>query len=611
MVGHTLRRVGIGARRSSRMPSLLAGLLLAAAACSPAPTPGPSNAVLASPEVTAGPASTAAAPPTATLSASIVEAVRVELNPRSIIAFGGYLWVATDLGISRVDPKTALMTAIVPIGPGGLVAAGPGGLWAASYIDNVIGRVDQSTGDVLSRISVDGPTAIAVDDHDVWVLRSHARTLERRDATSGALIASIRIDQPYSGPFAAGITLPYVAPPLVAGAGLIWFSTNDGVVTVDPATNQVNGTFAIPNAGHLLAAHGEVWTAMDGGDIRRLDPFSRSATTVFSPPSGFNGYGGLAADGATLWATGDGGIARIDTTTGTSTVLPFPATYLAGIASLAGSLWVASSGLRTADSQVPPDDRIFELKPDGGSSATTVPDPAAGGAASPLKLTRNVPFLDCKVRPDCLLDVYAPQASVAHGRGVVVLFHGAGSACADGCRHYLTSLAAVIAGKGAVVFNTDAETPEDAVCAVRFARANAAAFGGDPQLVIVVGHSHGADIATAIAQAGETLHGACAPGGSGSGVPDALVWLDGNVVPTHLTAHLPIKVRLVGCGGEQCGSGGDLAAAFADHLDQVRRTGVDVQGVYEPWAGHFDVAGDLGSEMPTLSIILKLAGVGS
>jgi acetyl esterase/lipase len=122
------------------------------------------------------------------------------------------------------------------------------------------------------------------------------------------------------------------------------------------------------------------------------------------------------------------------------------------------------------------------------------------------------------------LDIYA-RSDAAHGP-VLVLLHGC---CGD--RRDLTQLARGLAVEGAVVFNASwrslpsgGQYPyvyNEAACAVRFARARAAEYGGDPRRITLLGWSDGALLGAVVAAAGDDFTGDCSV--DGSALPDAFV----------------------------------------------------------------------------------------
>jgi acetyl esterase/lipase len=159
--------------------------------------------------------------------------------------------------------------------------------------------------------------------------------------------------------------------------------------------------------------------------------------------------------------------------------------------------------------------------------AGLIPLLVAGCGSAPgreVAMTRGIAYA-----PGMELDVHARAGTT--GAPVLVLLHG----CC-GSKDDLTQLAEAIAARGAVVFNaswTNVErggawprSYQDAACAVRFARATAASFGGDPGRVALLGWSDGSLLAAVVAMAGNDLVGGC-PRPGVSALPDALVGVAG------------------------------------------------------------------------------------
>jgi dienelactone hydrolase len=177
---------------------------------------------------------------------------------------------------------------------------------------------------------------------------------------------------------------------------------------------------------------------------------------------------------------------------------------------------------------------------------TPAPTPAATAAPSPtpgVVVTTDVAYESAN--PALIpgeLDVYAPAEAGAWP--VVVMFHGAPGSTPKADRSGMSQYARRLADQGYVVFNASwghepggasdrpsydylLATQSQAACAVEFARAHAADYGGDPGTMIAYGHSGGAH-AAAMAAFIRREPGAGCLGGTSLGAIDALVTWEGN-----------------------------------------------------------------------------------
>ena len=156
----------------------------------------------------------------------------------------------------------------------------------------------------------------------------------------------------------------------------------------------------------------------------------------------------------------------------------------------------------------------------------------------PAVVTSNIPYETANpVTLPGVLDVYAP----ARGGGwpVVVMFHGGPPLD----KANLRQKAEKVADLGFVVFaatwGAGGDFPpsyeqllanqSQAACAVAFARTHAAEYGGDPETMIVFGHSAGANMAALTAFARPEPTAGCL-GGTELGAIDALVTYEGDWV---------------------------------------------------------------------------------
>ncbi|WP_050452018.1 alpha/beta hydrolase [Candidatus Burkholderia verschuerenii] len=111
-----------------------------------------------------------------------------------------------------------------------------------------------------------------------------------------------------------------------------------------------------------------------------------------------------------------------------------------------------------------------------------------------------------------VLDVYAPEVDSGGARPVVVYLYGGG--WQGGQRKASRPIAQTLAAHGIVTFAPDYRVYpqtvfpgfiEDAAAAVRWTHQHAHEFGGDPERMIIMGHSAGAHIAAMVATAPQYL----------------------------------------------------------------------------------------------------------
>ena len=153
----------------------------------------------------------------------------------------------------------------------------------------------------------------------------------------------------------------------------------------------------------------------------------------------------------------------------------------------------------------------------GAPQLTPTPTVAAPTMTPPVEVASDVAYA-MPLQPDVIeqrLDIYTPREAGAWP--VVVILHGL-----DNTKEYYAPLSQAIAEQGAVVFTVDWQTwiadlaarengkgfremSEALSCAIRFARATASDYGGDPSQVTLVGHSYGAAAGAWVALAGDNL----------------------------------------------------------------------------------------------------------
>ena len=157
------------------------------------------------------------------------------------------------------------------------------------------------------------------------------------------------------------------------------------------------------------------------------------------------------------------------------------------------------------------------------------------GLVTGLHVETDVPYTDplpCEVG-ECTvpLDILAPEEGDA--LPTIVLLPGGPGAFHE--RRYLEALATELAQRDAVVFlatyrseatGSSADTSvSDVRCAIRYARSRTGEFGGDPDRLVLVGHSFGSHLALGTAANADADTPGCLADAPGN--PDAAVGLAG------------------------------------------------------------------------------------
>jgi len=139
---------------------------------------------------------------------------------------------------------------------------------------------------------------------------------------------------------------------------------------------------------------------------------------------------------------------------------------------------------------------------------TNIPEPSPTAEEPGKILIKDILYATVG-NTETYLDLYLPRTPAP---GPVVIFvHGSYQSSTD-----FFWLSKAIADQGALVYNINVLNTfpyiwkiKRIVCAVRFARATAAEYGGDPTQIILIGNSSGAATGIVAALAGEDFEGDC------------------------------------------------------------------------------------------------------
>ena len=188
------------------------------------------------------------------------------------------------------------------------------------------------------------------------------------------------------------------------------------------------------------------------------------------------------------------------------------------------------------------------------------------------------------------LDILAPEDGEA--LPTIVLLPGGPGAFED--RRYLETLAAELAGRGAVVFlatyrseatgNTMDDSLSDVRCAIRVARSRTGEFGGDPNRLVLAGHSYGSNLALETGANAEAETAGCLA--DEPGVPDAAVGISGFAFAVDDPVDADLRFFLMSGSEDQPAASAEAGEAGADRL---REAGFEAEYVELEGIDHFEI----------------------
>jgi hypothetical protein len=250
---------------------LILSVTLTACAGAPVPTLPPSTAPATAPPTaapaTAAPSTTSAPAPSEAPTIESAGATRIAVSPGPdwLAIAGGSVWTAAGRGIVQIDPVTGAQGASTEL-LGICVAfdVGYDALWTASCDKPVLWRIDPTDGAVLATVPL--PVAGVQDEGSV-----------------------------------------------AAGEGGVWVvSRTHELVKVDPATNEVAGTWPLPaGAAAVRAGHGSLWVTVSRTDqllmIDPADPTKQTAIDVGLYPR----FLAVGDDAVWVMTQRDGSVTRV------------------------------------------------------------------------------------------------------------------------------------------------------------------------------------------------------------------------------------------------------------------------------------------------------------
>jgi hypothetical protein len=137
------------------------------------------------------------------------------------------------------------------------VAVAAASVWASNPVSifpardklGRISRIDATTGELLATIRVPSPpVALAADSNAVWVALERGEQLWRIDPNDNVAVAAVRVR--------GGVV------DLALGEGRVWALAAGGqLARIDPGTSTVTGRIDVGREGSIAVGHGAVWIA--------------------------------------------------------------------------------------------------------------------------------------------------------------------------------------------------------------------------------------------------------------------------------------------------------------------------------------------------------------
>jgi len=179
-----------------------------------------------------------------------------------LAAVGGSVWVGgLDRGdVVRVDPETGKVLGRVSVGVRVFnLASAPGAVWAIANFTQNAARIDARSGRVTATVRVGtAPYDVEWGFGSAWVSNSGDGTVSR--ITGNRVVKTIKVGVEPNGLSAIGKSL--------------WVTdhTAGKLVRIDPATNRVTGSVALPGADWVTGAAGSLWVSQETNVVARVDP---------------------------------------------------------------------------------------------------------------------------------------------------------------------------------------------------------------------------------------------------------------------------------------------------------------------------------------------------
>ena len=232
------------------------------------------------------------------------------------------------------------------------VAIDPSGVWVTNWWNNTLSRINPATNTVLSVVRVDftpsqGAEAIGSGAGSLWV------TATDTDANFDPAPGVVKRIDPATGATLATILVGTTPLDIDVSPGAVWVANfgSSSVMRIDPETNQVVATIAIPNAFGVTVGLGAVWVSSTDGRVTRIDPATNQIVTTI-PTQATGGF--IATGNGAVWVTNpgysdqaNGSLSRIDPATNQVVANTPLGSQPAGLVISGTNVWIGMLGEST------------------------------------------------------------------------------------------------------------------------------------------------------------------------------------------------------------------------------------------------------------------------
>ena len=217
----------------------------------------------------------------------LVRTVGLPVAPDALAPDGNSLWVAgrrgtgggepgEDVVLVRIGEAADSPAEVHRSGDGYAVAAADGaGVWLGANDSTTLEYIDRDRGAITATVCCGvTPEALAAQPGALWVVERYDQVVTRVDASTGRVTHSIPFGAPIPPGRASTIHRPLSAAAL--GAGALWVSDaiEGKLWRFDPVDQSVEATIATGVGARGLAVTSRaVWVANDNaGTVSRIDP---------------------------------------------------------------------------------------------------------------------------------------------------------------------------------------------------------------------------------------------------------------------------------------------------------------------------------------------------